>query len=125
MSSLLQCYAYTDCNSNRIEESVYDNFRTWLKQACGEEGTDSGAASSSNRSVSPDNTSGTLDDKPFPEPSAGTTCVYDLATSYDTVTNTTGLTSRDLLPGIDLAGKKGTRWELLKVRTTLLHTTFR
>ena len=104
---------------------MYNNFRTWLKQACGEEGTDSGAASLSNHSVSPDNTSGNLNDKPFPEPSAGTTCVYDLATSYDTVTNTTGLTSRDLLPGIDLAGKKGTRWELLKVRTTLLHTTFR
>ena len=103
---------------------MYDNFRTWLKQVCGEEGTDSGTASSSNRSVSPDNTSGMLDDKPFLEPSAGTTCVYDLVTSYDTVTNTTGLTSRDLLPGIDLAGKKGTRWELLKVRTTLLHTTF-
>ena len=103
---------------------MYNNFRTWLKQVCGEEGTDSGAASSSNCSVSLDNTSGTLDDKPFLEPTVGTTCVYDLATLYDMVTNTTGLTSRDFLPGIDLAGKKGTRWELLKVRTTLLRTTF-
>ena len=89
---------------------MYDNFRTWLKQACGVEGTNSGAASSSNRSVSPDNTSVTLNDEPFPEPCAGTSCVYDLATSYDTVTNTTGLASRNLLPGINQAGKQGKCW---------------
>ena len=116
--------AHTNRNSYRIDEYQYSNFMRWLK-ACTGQRTNSGTASSSSGSVFSDNfTPNAFDDEPFPAPSAGTTCVYDLATLYDMSTNTTGLTSRTLLPGINLAEKQGTRWELLKVRTTLLHTTF-